>query len=282
MELRPLEGFGVEVDGVALAHLSDAELEESRRAVDDVGLVVARGQSLTRESHVQLALRFGPIDEYDTRVPNASAQPYVPRPPGTRVVTEATEAALAAPDPDTGDVPRWRLDGSFKSDTVCYSTEAAMEVSGGAWTTWFANLQRAFGRLDEIGRARAEELSVWHSAVYAKALAGQVDVAVPDDPHQLPGASHPLVRVHAATGRRGFYIGENAVAVVGAEPGAGREILDRYVRMISHPENLALHRWQTGDVVIWDSRFVAHRRQPPVGMGSATIRHVSVLSGQAS
>jgi alpha-ketoglutarate-dependent taurine dioxygenase len=285
METRPLAGFGVEVIETTLSGMPDEEFEALRRTVEDAGLVVARDQRLTRERHVELALRFGPIDEYDTRVPNASSTPYVARPSGTRVVAEATDVALTEPADGASEGARWRLDGSFKADPVCVSTEAASDMSGApdeSWSTCFANLQLAFDRLGDGDRDQAEQVRVWHSAVYAKARAGEIDVPVPDDPHLLPGAIHPLVRVHPGTGRKGLYIGENAVAVEGETIDAGRALLDRYLESISAPENLCIHRWEPGDVVIWDSRFVAHRRQPPVGTGSVTIRHISVLNGPAS
>jgi alpha-ketoglutarate-dependent 2,4-dichlorophenoxyacetate dioxygenase len=68
-----------------------------------------------------------------------------------------------------------------------------------------------------------------------------------------------LVQTNPVTGRGSLLIGAHAAAIVDwpAEKGAAllADLLDRATR----PELIYSHRWQVGDVVIWDNRSVLHR-----------------------
>lgn len=257
---------------VALRALETDEIAALRQSLHEQGVLAFSGQHLTREEHVELAQRFGAIDTFDTRTPNATQSPWAPREPGTPVVVERDEQGTPAPAWEP-----WRSDGSFKDPPVALSIRCAVAVDGDGGQTEFADLRAAYDALPVEMRTPLEALDVWHSAVYAKAAAGEIPLPVPDDPTSLPGARHPLVRVHPATQRRALFLGENACHVFGHEPAEGQRLLADLTAEACRPPHVFSHVWRAGDVVMWDARSVIHRTQAPGPSGRRVLRHISIV-----
>jgi alpha-ketoglutarate-dependent 2,4-dichlorophenoxyacetate dioxygenase len=74
----------------------------------------------------------------------------------------------------------------------------------------------------------------------------------------LPGAQHPLVRT-SANGRKTLYIGAHAARIVGLDEAASRALLDELYDIATQPRFIYSHRWDAGDLVIWDNRCTLHR-----------------------
>jgi alpha-ketoglutarate-dependent taurine dioxygenase len=76
---------------------------------------------------------------------------------------------------------------------------------------------------------------------------------------QLKPVPHPVVRVHPDTGRRSLFVNpEFTTRVRDVSDAESRGLLDAFFAHVSKPEHLVRHRWQPGDVVIWDNRSTAH------------------------
>src|SRR3546814_1364084 len=77
----------------------------------------------------------------------------------------------------------------------------------------------------------------------------------------MPGAVHPLVRRHPATGRKALYLGRRRNAFVMELPVAeSNALLDSLWEHTMEPALEWYQKWRVGDVVIWDNRCVMHRR----------------------
>jgi alpha-ketoglutarate-dependent 2,4-dichlorophenoxyacetate dioxygenase len=278
VELESINGvtLGAEASDFALRELDGASAAELDGALAEHALLVFRNQHLGRDEHVELALRLGAIDEFDTRVPNVTRTPYVARPPGTPVIVEATETGPSAGDEASWEP--WRSDGSFKDPPVTLSIRAAVAVNGDAGTTEVADLRAAYDALSPAMRDRLEGLTVWHSAVWVRAALGEVAVEPTADPTELPGAAHPLVRRHPATGRRALFLGQNACHVLGMEQAEAGRLLEDLTREACSPPRVYAHEWRPGDVLLWDCRSVVHRTSTPGRSAVRTLRHVSVVN----
>ena len=63
LEIREMkDGFGAEIRGIDLAHLSDSDFEKVLKTFRQQGVVFFRDQSLSIEDHVEFAKRLGPIN----------------------------------------------------------------------------------------------------------------------------------------------------------------------------------------------------------------------------
>jgi taurine dioxygenase len=79
----------------------------------------------------------------------------------------------------------------------------------------------------------------------------------------MPEVTHPLVRLHPATGRKALYLNANRMEqVVGMERAESDALLDRLIAHAIEPRFQYRHVWRQGDVVIWDNRCTMHRATP--------------------
>ena len=74
---------------------------------------------------------------------------------------------------------------------------------------------------------------------------------------------HPLVRTHPETGRKGLFI-SNAVStgikdIFDLAPDASQSLIDELFAHTDDPRFQVRHKWQVGDLVIWDNRTLMHK-----------------------
>lgn len=97
---------------------------------------------------------------------------------------------------------------------------------------------------------------------------------------RLPAREHPLVWEHR-DGRRSLLIGATAGQVVGMSPEDGRALLDDVLEWATQPQFVLRHRWQVGDLVIWDNTGLLHRALP-YEPTSRRLMHRTTLAGDES
>ena len=74
-----------------------------------------------------------------------------------------------------------------------------------------------------------------------------------------PSARHPLVHVHAGSGRKALYIAAHARDIVGLPREEGRALLKELTEFATQPQYVFNVRYQPGDMVIWDNLCSMHR-----------------------
>ena len=106
-------------------------------------------------------------------------------------------------------------------------------------------------------RERIGGLCSYHSIAYSQAKAG-FDTRLGygmDEAAQL----RPLVKVHPVTGRPSLFIGRHAHAIPGLSPAESDALLAALLELACRPPRVYRHRWEPGDLVVWDNRCVLHR-----------------------
>ena len=77
---------------------------------------------------------------------------------------------------------------------------------------------------------------------------------------QVPDAEMPIVRTHPVTGRKGLFINEAHTSHIAGLPKAESDALLREIcAHIIKPEFQYEHRWQAGDLLMWDNCAVQHK-----------------------
>jgi Taurine catabolism dioxygenase TauD, TfdA family len=67
-------------------------------------------------------------------------------------------------------------------------------------------------------------------------------------------ARHKLVRRHPGSGRNALCIGSHASHIVGMAAHEGQALLAELIEFATQPQFVYRHKWQVGDLVIWDNR----------------------------
>jgi taurine dioxygenase len=91
--------------------------------------------------------------------------------------------------------------------------------------------------------------------------------------------THPLVRVHPETGRRALAVCRPPDSVVGIDGMTAEESLPLLAFLYQHvqkPEFVYRHRWQPGDVVVWDNRSTVHYAVHDYGDEARTLHRVTI------
>lgn len=141
--------------------------------------------------------------------------------------------------------------------------------------TEFASTYAAYDALPEDEKAELEGLRVVHSVVAAVR-----EVATPEEiePRKRAlRAEHPLVWTHKS-GRKSLLIGYTADSVVGKSKAEGRALLARLLEWTAQPAFTYRHKWQEGDLVIWDNCGALHRVEP-YDAASGRVMHRVTLEG---
>ncbi|HEX2384091.1 MAG TPA: TauD/TfdA family dioxygenase [Acidimicrobiales bacterium] len=250
MEITRLDAtLGAVVSDIRLAELTDAEWTEIERTFHDHAVLVFPGQQLTSAEQISFAERFGSIevlvDGYDA----------VP------ISTIDRTGEVMAPDHPVMQVVRgnqgWHTDSTYMPVSAKASVLSARVVPAVGGETEWADMRAAYEALDDVTRERISGLRAYHSIVYSQAKAGFTSTMGygMDEPPQL----RPLVKVHPVTARPALFIGRHAHAIPGLDPEESDRLLAQLLDDACRPPRVHRHRWQSGDVVVWDNRCVLHR-----------------------
>ena len=129
-----------------------------------------------------------------------------------------------------------------------------MPKAGGE--THFADMRGAYDALPQAMKDRIDGLEALHSILWSRKQAGYP--ITEEEIDARPMARHPLVHTHAS-GRKSLYIAAHARDIVGMPREEGRALLKELMEFATQPQFVFSHRWDVGDLVIWDNFSTMHR-----------------------
>jgi taurine dioxygenase len=268
IRIRPSgAALGADVEGADLARLDEAGFGTIRRGLRDHLVLRFRGSEIDDRSFIGLARRFGDIEppEAHTR----TAEMTVPGYPEMSIISNLIEDGVARGEAGDGEL-RWHTDHGFMEQPVALSMLLARALPSAGGDTSFANMYEAYERLPEELKRRIAGLRVKHQGSHSttgKPRPGYADIGT-DDPRELPGALHPIVRTHPESGRKGLYLGRRFGGYIPPLPLEESEaLLDELWEHATRPELTWTQVWQLGDLIIWDNRCTLHRREGFAGHG---------------
>ena len=261
--------LGADIDGVDLAQpLAPASVEAIKQGWADHLVLRFRGQHLDDDQLMRFSALFG---ELDLAPVIAAARVKVPG--EDRYVESALEGhryvsiisniiengiaigALGAYE------SIWHTDMSFNPEPPMGSALYALEVPPAGGDTGFANMYLAFDTLPEDLRRQVEGRLCRHDS--SRNSAGELRRGQPEvsDPRAAPGADHPIIRTHPATGRKALFLGRRRNAYIhGLDLADSEALLDALWAHATRPAVTWYQQWRVGDLVMWDNRCVLHRR----------------------
>ena len=258
IHVEPIDAtLGAVVHEVDLkAPLDDGAFEEIHAAWLEHAVLVFPGQYLDDECHQAFSRRFGRLERVITR-----------REESTEVISNLSnlrkDGSLIEPEGSRALFLKgnsyWHTDSSFKRVPAKASLLSARQVPTEGGETEFADMRAAWDRLDPGMQARLIGKAAVHSYRYSQGKVGGLDVLSEAELGDLPPVEHPVVRTHPETGRKSLYIGRHASHLVDEDVTASRALLEGLCEEACRPPRVFSHRWQEGDLVMWDNRCVLHR-----------------------
>lgn len=279
MQITPLcDALGAEITGIDVADLSDAALGDIRQAFLDHHVIVFRDQKLTPEQHVSFSRRLGPLEIH------ISKKYLLENTPEILVLSNRKENGEYIGVENAGDY--WHSDLSYMDKPSLGSLLYALEISEIGGDTEWSNQYLAYETLPEETRVKIEGKRAIHTFNRFR----NPRVHIPD--HALkeaeqryakispPDAIHPIVRTHPETGRKALYVSPRfTIGIEGMEDEEAQPLLDELFEHASKKEFIYHHKWQLGDLLMWDNRCLLHLACRGIPPDQIRHMHRTTLSG---
>jgi len=169
----------------------------------------------------------------------------------------------------------WHSDGLGLQTPFRYSILSAQSAVSWGGETQFADLRAAYDALDE----RTKQLVADKIALFSFSFPRQVfGLGLPEaGDKQVAPACWPLVRMHPGSGRKVLWVDSKLCEICGMTLPEGRILAQELLEHITQRERVYSHKWQAGDVVMWDNRSVLHRGRRFDPTERRAMRRVSTL-----
>ena len=253
------------VQGIDLRRpLADADIAAVHAGMDRFAVLVFGGQYIDDDQQLRFTRALGPIEEAVGTSLRSAAEMRMP-------TTFADVSNL-----DRNEIPfrrddrrrlfavgnrLWHSDSSFKAVPAKYSILHARSVPSKGGNTEFAHMPSAYDALDEETRAAIDDLVCEHSQMYSREQIGFTDFTDAERARFAP-VRQRLVRQHPSTGRKSLYLSSHAGVIDGMPVPDARLLLRDLIDHATQREFVHAHRWQVGDLVMWDNRQTMHRARP--------------------
>lgn len=255
LKLRKLSyALGAEVCGVDISRpMSETEFGAIYDAFLENGILLFRGQEITREQHIDFSRRFGELDRHD-----ALPRDRHPAHPEVLLVTNEPKPD-GSPSDSRYTGRQWHSDMSFTPVPSLGSLLRAITIPEVGGDTVFANMYLAYETLSDGMKALIADLHGIQMAGTRKIADASVAVERTQEQLKLnPPIAQPVVRVHPETGRKALYLGDKVKRFDGLTEDESRPLIDYLNRHATRYEFVYRHQWRKDDIVVWDNRCTMH------------------------
>ncbi|MDP6709615.1 MAG: TauD/TfdA family dioxygenase [Alphaproteobacteria bacterium] len=244
--------IGAEITGVDVKRIDDRGFRPIYEAWLEFGVIAVREQELEITDFLCYSRRFGrivPHPSRSTRHPDHAEITLLGvdkfRPDGT------LDQAVYRRGADN-----WHTDGAYDEVPFKATQLYALAVPSTGGDTHFASMHLAYDALPE----RLKRLLADRNGAFTYGGRKQAEALLNVEDRGRPPAIHPLVRVHAETGRKSLYFDPGKILYIeGLERRQSDDVIEELTARMIQPEAEYTHRWRPGDIVIWDNRCLVHK-----------------------
>ena len=235
--------IGAEIHGIDLGDdLDDLLIADLRQALLTYKVIFFRDQLITRAQHIAFARRFGPLEIH----------------PATPADQEDPEVLRIAHGPDSrGRENNWHSDVTWRDAPSLGSILRAIEVPPHGGDTLFADMYAAYDGLSPAMQAWICNLTAEHDI--ARVFGKRLGVDAETLRAKYPVQTHPVVRTHPETGRRGIYVNTGFTEKInGLSRKESDSLLAHLYAQAAIPENQCRFVWRANSIAFWDNRASQH------------------------
>lgn len=260
MELKPLhDSMGMEIVGLDCGQSLNVDQASSlREALSEYQVLLFRNQDLQDGRFVDFCRTFGDLEilpEPEKRHPDFPEIFNLSnvRPDGSLTPRDDPQAVFLR------GTSRWHTDSSFREIPCLATVLYAVEVPPEGGDTEFANMIAAHDALSEAERRDMAHKNAVHSYAYSRAAnPGKLKPLSAEELAKVPDTCHPVIRQHP-DGRRSVYLGGHVSHLENEAVEASRRHVREMEGRLTNLGNVYRHKWQQGDLLLWDNRTTLHR-----------------------
>ena len=269
---------GAEIEFDLAQDIPDSTFREIESAFHDNIVVVFREQQLSSQRHIEFSSRFGELEIHIVK------KYLLPGFPEILLISNIRNKAgehigLA----DAGFT--WHTDTSYRRRpsrcSLLYAKEVPQRDGEPLGDTVFANTIAAYEALSDSMKRRIDGLKAIHRYSERRRVADSPRPKLTAEQlAETPDIAHPIVRTHPYTGRKSLYV--TAGECVGIEGMAEDEAVELITELDAHcvrPEFLYRHKWQVGDLLIWDNATSMHLAICDYALPQRRLMHRTTVIG---
>jgi taurine dioxygenase len=275
--------IGALVTGINLAdELSPEAFAEIEDAFNQRSVLVFRKQTLSEEQHVSFSRRFGDLETHVLKQYLHAKYPEILL--ISNIVQEGRGIGIA----DAGQY--WHTDLSYVEKpsrcSLLYSLQVPKPEGDRTFgDTCFVSTAAAYDALDSQTQKEIENLQARHSYSlrYDAVRTGGESKRAPlteEQKSQVKEVIHPVVRTHPKTGRKCIYVNEGFTsAIVGLSADESKALLRKLFDHCQSEQFMYRHKWQEGDLLMWDNCAVQHLAIPDYTAEQHRLMHRTTVKG---
>jgi taurine dioxygenase len=272
------DACGAEIELDLSAELDDRTFAKIEQAFHDNVVICFRGQQLSNERHIEFSRRFGELEIHVLKkylLPNYPEILLI-----SNIKDENGENIGLA---DAGFT--WHTDVSYlKKPSRCsllYAKEVPYRDEKALGDTLFTNTAAAYEALPQSMRRRLAGLRAIHRYSARMRVANSLRPKLTKQQlDETPDVAHPIVRTHPWTHRRSLYVtaGE-CIAIEGLPHDEGVALIEELHAHCLRPEFQYRHKWQLGDLLMWDNATSMHRAICDYELPQRRLMHRTTVAG---
>ena len=269
---------GAEIACDLAQDIDEATFREIEHAFHDNIVVFFRRQNLSNERHIEFSRRFGEPEIHIVK------KYLLPDSPEILLISNIRDdrgehIGLA----DAGFT--WHSDTSYRRRpsrcSLLYAKEVPQRGGRPIGDTVFANTVAAYEALPESMKKLLARLKAVHRySARRRVAASPRPKLTRQQVEETPDIAHPIVRTHPYTGRKSLYV--TAGECIGIDGMPDDEALDLIAELDSHcvrPEFLYRHKWQVGDLLMWDNTSSMHLAICDYALPERRLMHRTTVIG---
>ena len=241
--------LGGEVLDVDITKINAATFQEIYQVFLDHSVLVIRGQKLEIPQWLDFCGGFGRLQPHINRSRRHPEFPNLLMLDNLAVNGQAANMRMVK-----GGVG-WHSDLAYEKVPAKATGLYSVHIPSSGGDTLFNSMYAAYDALPEQlkSRLRGKQGIYNYGGVTKKNLA-----LLDKSEHHRPPALHDLFQVHPETGRTALYFSTTQIlGIADVSPEESAELVAELMPYVIKPEDYR-HKWQVGDIVIWDNRCVAH------------------------
>jgi taurine dioxygenase len=274
---------GAEIAGLDLSgELGESTVSAIVDALHEYGVVFFRNQRITEDQQIQFSRHFGNLEIHVLK------QYTNPRHPEILILSNIVANGVPIGLGDAGH--HWHSDTSYRREpdrgSILYAREIPHPHPNGetAGDTVFASAQAAYDGLDADMKKRLEGLKAVYSYINyydSKIKSGSPRAPLTEEQkRKVPDVIHPIVRTHPFSGKKSIYVNSgHTVRIVDMSEKESEELLDYLYSHVARPEYIYRHKWQVGDVLMWDNCVVQHNAIGDYALPQRRLMHRTTIKG---
>ena len=246
------QGFGAEILDFDFNAADAQQREKVVQAFQENGAILLRGQKMTPDNLMDFISMFGE--------PEGHTQTQFTLPGYEKIFVLSNREVDRKPIGAHNDGIGWHTDYSYKAEPVMCTMLYAVEVPPEGSDTLLADMCAAYDALPEARKAELDGLVMHHSYQHLMSTREFGRLALTDKQKaDNPDVFHPLIRTHPADGRKALWVSTGtAKGIVGMPDDEAMALVDQLVEFLTQDKFVFRHKWQVGDILMWDNRCTLH------------------------